>query len=165
MERMEAPQPRGDTRPKLLPCAVFAAREGGRLCVRSLRKWLPLPDGGFAEAENPSEIFARPASSIPDFSADFLAASAARSRGSGWEEFAEKLFYAAEAKISARKKPGRMGAYSFETLARLDIEKLAQRKFAAIRAFAYAARGNGFFEELAFAAAARPTFSPPAAPS
>ena len=30
-------------------------------------------------------------------------ASAARSRGSGWEEFAEKLFYAAEAKISARK--------------------------------------------------------------
>lgn len=34
MERMEAPQPRGDTRPKLLPCAVFAAREGGRLCVR-----------------------------------------------------------------------------------------------------------------------------------
>ena len=102
---MEAPQPRGDTRPKLLPCAVFAAREGADFAFGSLRKWLPLPDGGFAEAENPSEIFARPASSIPDFSADFLAASAARSRGSGWEEFAEKLFYAAEAKISARKSP------------------------------------------------------------
>lgn len=137
--------------------APFSPRaQGTDFAFGSLRKWLPLPDGGFAEAENPSEIFARPASSMPDFSADFLAASAARSRGSGWEEFAENLFYAAEAKISARKKPGRMGAYSFETLARLDIEKLARRRFAAIRAFAYAARGNGFFEELTFAGGRAP---------
>lgn len=132
--------------------APFSPRApGADFAFGSLRKWLPLPDGGFAGAENPAEIFTRPASSMPDFSADFLAASAARARGSGWEDFSERLFYAAEAKISARKKPGRMSAYSLETLSRLDVEKIAGRRLAAIRAFSEASRGNGFFEELTFA--------------
>ena len=113
----------------------------------SLRKYLPLADGGFFETANPSPIFRTPAASAPDFSSDFLAASNARKFDA---EFAERLFYSAEAKISALKKAHRMGAYSFYALEHFDVENIAQRRFAAVGAFAERARGNGFFRELNF---------------
>ena len=55
----------------------------------SLRKWLPLPDGGFVSAKNPAEMFRRPASSMPDFAADFLAASLARTQENGEKDGCE----------------------------------------------------------------------------
>ena len=43
-----------------------------------------------------------------------------------------------------------MGAYSFYALEHFDVENIAQRRFAAVAAFAERARGNGFFRELNF---------------
>lgn len=118
----------------------------------SLRKYLPLTDGGFAIAQNPSPIFRKPASSLPDFAADFLAASAMRLRGfSGAEDFSEKLFYSAEAKIAAHLKSERISAYALETLLHIDIKSYSEARYKTVAAFADAVRGNKFFDELTFA--------------
>lgn len=123
----------------------------------SLRKWFPLPDGGFVSAKNPAEIFRKPASSMPDFASDFLAASLSRAQENGFsDDFAERLFYGAEAKISAITNPARMSAYSMHMLARLDVTKMAEVRYCSVRAFSLKAALGGYFEELSFSGGRNP---------
>ena len=123
----------------------------------SLRKWLPLPDGGFVSAKNPAEMFRRPASSMPDFAADFLAASLVRTQENGRsDDFAESMFYGAEAKISAISNPARMSAYSMHMFARLDAKKIAETRYCSVRAFSLKAALGGYFEELTFSGGKNP---------
>lgn len=123
----------------------------------SLRKWLPLPDGGFVSAKNPAEIFRKPASSMSDFASDFLAASLSRAQENGFsDDFAERLFYGAEAKISAITNPARMSAYSMHMLARLDVTKMAEVRYCSVRAFSLKAALGGYFEELSFSGGRNP---------
>ena len=123
----------------------------------SLRKWLPLPDGGFLSAKNPAEIFRKPASSMPDFASDFLAASLSRAQENVFsDDFAERLFYGAEAKISAITNPARMSAYSMHMLARLDVTKMAEVRYCSVRAFSLKAALGGYFEELSFSGGRNP---------
>lgn len=123
----------------------------------SLRKWLPLSDGGFVSAKNPAEIFRKPASSMPDFASDFLAASLSRAQENVFsDDFAERLFYGAEAKISAITNPARMSAYSLHMLARLDVTKMAEVRYCSVRAFSLKAALGGYFEELSFSGGRNP---------
>lgn len=107
----------------------------------SLRKWLPLPEGGILKLSNPvfsKNIFRRPSSEMQGFASDSLAA-ANLSAFKG--EVSENLFYSCEAKLNALEKYSRSSVYTFETIKILDFEKIAKRRIENLEIFYGASKG------------------------
>lgn len=117
----------------------------------SLRKTLPLADGGVLFTDSPKEFFLKPASEMSLFASDFLAASVMRSGYASYGDNSEDLFYSAEAKLEATKRVSRISKYSMETLFKLNIPLLIKRRADAVRAFATASKKyTDTFEVLIF---------------
>jgi len=121
----------------------------------SFRKTLTLPDGAwFKSAKNPpSKMFwirSAPADS-QDFASDFLQAAAlCNTYGAISHTESEYLYYKAETKLNARKKFGRMCAYSAKTLRRFKLEEMELIRFENTKIFAeeFLNLAGDFAEEL-----------------
>lgn len=101
----------------------------------SLRKSLPLPEGGilkFPNKELVKKIFKKPSSEMQSFAADSLSAASLLNLKN---ELAENLFYSCEAKLNAIEKYSRASAYTFEVLKNLNFEKIAKTRFENLKTF------------------------------
>ncbi len=93
----------------------------------SLRKTLPLLDGGYLWKKNstPSNMFLC-AGECSAFATDMLAAACTQETF-GYDERAESLYYSGENKLAAKTSVSRISKYSMEILRKLDVEKIAKK--------------------------------------
>ncbi len=93
----------------------------------SLRKSLPLPDGGYLWKKNAkaSKIFSVGGESA-DFAVDMLSAASIQNIF-GYDKRANSLYYAGENKLDSKILPSRISKYSYEILQKLDCEKIAKK--------------------------------------
>lgn len=91
----------------------------------SLRKTLPVPDGGFLRGKNfvPAKMF-RAGSGLCAFAGDMLSAAAVRDF-SGYDA-AEDLYYAGEDKLDGKAEVSRISKYSLSILENFDIASAAK---------------------------------------
>ena len=120
----------------------YLAKNSRASCVfASLRKLLPIPDGAYLKIKGlaPRKVAQSPSASMPEFAADILAAMALKSAAQKSENFGDsayrKLFMRGEEKLFNSKSVLRISPYSFETLQRLDIQKILRARAKEIREF------------------------------
>ena len=120
----------------------------------SLRKTLPLPDGGclFGKNLKARKIFREGGESAP-FAQKALAAAALRGV-LGYRPEVEKLYYEGENALEGKRGVSRVSKYSAEILARLDVEKIARKTLRNLLAFRKNFEGFGKCRELGASPAA-----------
>ncbi len=93
----------------------------------SLRKTLPLPDGGYLWKKNstPSNIFLS-GGECANFATDMLSAACAQF-SFGYDSRAELLYYSGENKLAAKNNVSRISKYSLEILRKLDVANIAKK--------------------------------------
>jgi hypothetical protein len=109
------------------PFSQWALNSQADYVFASLRKSLPLVDGGYLRTRNlsPKKIF-QSGGDTADFAIDMLSASALQ-RTTGYDEVVNKLYYSGENKLDGKHTISRISKYSFEILRQLDLVKIAKK--------------------------------------
>lgn len=117
------------------PFSDWATNSQAEYAFASLRKTLPLPDGGYLKKKNslPQKIF-QSGGELSDFGADMLSASALQN-SYGYNENVNKLYYSGENKLDGKHTISRISKYSFSILEKLDIANIAKRTSDNLRIF------------------------------
>lgn len=113
----------------------------------SLRKTLPVPDGGFLRGKNfaPAKMF-RAGSGLCAFAGDMLSAAAVRDF-SGYAA-AEDLYYSGEDKLDGKAEVSRISKHSLSVLENFDIASAAKRTLENLEIFCAETASCADFVEL-----------------
>ena len=109
------------------PFSQWAINSQADYSFASLRKSLPLADGGYLRKKNsaPQKIFQSGGDSA-NFANDMLSASALQAT-TDYNESVNKLYYSGENKLDGKLTVSRISKYSFEILQQLNLKSIAQR--------------------------------------
>ena len=109
------------------PFSQWALNSQADYVFASLRKSLPLVDGGYLRTKNlsPKKIF-QSGGDTADFAIDMLSASVLQ-RTTDYDEVVNKLYYSGENKLDGKHTISRISKYSFEILRQLDLVKIAKK--------------------------------------
>ena len=117
------------------PFSDWTINSQAEYAFASLRKTLPLPDGGYLKKKNslPQKIF-QSGGELSDFGADMLSASALQN-SCGYNENVNKLYYSGENKLDGKHTVSRISKYSFSILEKLDIANITKKTSDNLRIF------------------------------
>lgn len=121
------------------PFAAWAREIGADFVFASLRKTLPVPDGGFlfSPERNPNKMY-RDFGEIAEFAAVYSLAAAMAQVD---YERAEDFYYNAEMRLNAKRGISRMSFYTHNILKMFDLQSLWQARKSAVCAFEKAVGG------------------------
>ena len=127
------------------PFSSWAESETRGYSFASLRKTLPLPDGGFLKSASPAKMFLS-GGSPADFAAD-AAAGELLDSFAGYDA-AEAFYYSGENKLEGRRGISRISKYSLAVLENFDAEKAARATFRNLEIFCENLKESKNYTEL-----------------